>query len=90
LSEKQYIKIRVSFGLATVFQQASGTKTSYDRIQGHIFKNIKCISSQMTHDELGWQEIETWGVYIIDQLIFFATREQAGDEYLQLACLFFE
>lgn len=51
---------------------------------------LKAHSNVSNSTEDQWTELLSSSVYIVDQLIYFATREHAGESYLQLACLFFE
>ncbi|KAI9329352.1 hypothetical protein BDR26DRAFT_729799 [Obelidium mucronatum] len=96
-SEKYWIVIKLSFGHLTQFQVATGSRHSYIVLEGQIIRLLREINANDTvfnvlvdvsTEANNAAEIYFRYMHIVEDLIYFGTREQAAD-YLQLAGLLF-
>ncbi|ORY49611.1 hypothetical protein BCR33DRAFT_713934 [Rhizoclosmatium globosum] len=100
-SEKYWIVLKLSFGHLNHFQVATGSRHSYIVLEGQIIRLLREIHANdsvfnvlvdvSTEANVGNEkaaEIYFRYMHIVEDLIYFGTREQATD-YLQLAGLLF-
>lgn len=93
--------MRLSLGYLSAFQTGSGSKVSYNILESHTVRLIRDIHANAPFvfaspevssngDKAMVDTLSFQYLYIVDQLIFYGTREQAGENYLQLANLLFK
>ncbi|KAJ3076202.1 hypothetical protein HDU98_005086 [Podochytrium sp. JEL0797] len=102
-SEKYWVVLKLSFGHLTQFQVATGSRHSYIVLEGQIIRllreinanesvfNVLVDASTEANNHQGNEkaaELYFRYMHIVEDLIYFGTREQAAD-YLQLAGLLF-
>ncbi|KAI9361647.1 hypothetical protein DFJ73DRAFT_956941 [Zopfochytrium polystomum] len=94
-SEKWRIMIKFSCGRLAEFQSASGYRYSFRVLEDKIIKLLRDLQStsrttvENPNSDSPSSIQFTLYSHVVDDLIHFATREQAGENYLQLACLLF-
>ncbi|KND01233.1 uncharacterized protein SPPG_04324 [Spizellomyces punctatus DAOM BR117] len=102
--ERRFIVLKLSLGYLTEFQSASGSRYSYGALEHHIVRLLKEFDSfpdligesesafQMTHPEIVMDKTSEAFfrfTYIVDQLVYYGTREHAAENYAHLAQLLF-
>ncbi|KAI8840409.1 hypothetical protein BJ741DRAFT_706290 [Chytriomyces cf. hyalinus JEL632] len=100
-SEKFWIVLKLSLGHLNHFQVATGSRHSYLALEGHIVRLLREINANpsvfnvlvdiSTEANVGNEkaaEVYFRYLHIVEDLIYFGTREQASD-YVQLAALLF-
>lgn len=92
-SEKRFIIVKLSFGYHYYFQLATCSRASFFALEGYVIRLIRDIDSLdiFRFDALLEERDELFFIfrYTCDQLVFYGTREYAGEVYLQLANLLF-
>ncbi|KAJ3290798.1 hypothetical protein HK104_006518 [Borealophlyctis nickersoniae] len=104
-TEKHFISLRLSFGHLTQFHTASGSRRSHGLLESEIVKLLREMdasplvllilpdpnSDNLESKKLSDKSSELYFkyTYIVDQLIYYGTREHAAEPYLQLANLLF-
>ncbi|CAG8756053.1 13082_t:CDS:2, partial [Funneliformis caledonium] len=98
-SENYWVPLRISFGHISSFQLASGYKSSYTysilenhtvRFLSNFNSNTQLFATAETNDEdkKKMVDLEFQYLYIVDQLVYYATIK-SGENWLQLASLLF-
>ncbi|KAI8917062.1 hypothetical protein DFJ77DRAFT_331406 [Powellomyces hirtus] len=96
--EKSFVVLKLSLGHMTDFQSASGSRHSYAAIESHIVKLLRDLDNHpeaLTESDssatLNMDASEPYFrfVYVVDQLIYYGTREHAAENYAHLAQLLF-
>ncbi|KAJ3175580.1 hypothetical protein HDU87_006077 [Geranomyces variabilis] len=95
--EKSFIVVKLSLGHMTEFQSASGSRHSYAAIESHIIKLLRDLDNHpenIQEDDVVTNNMDSSEpyfryVYVVDQLVYFGTREHAAENYAHLAQLLF-
>ncbi|PKC72861.1 hypothetical protein RhiirA1_411279 [Rhizophagus irregularis] len=97
-SENYWISLRMSFGYISKFQFASGYKSSYTYsvLENHTVRFLSNFNSNAqlfdlvedNEDKKKITDLEIQYLYIVDQLVYYATIK-SGENWFQLASLLF-
>ncbi|GES89175.1 hypothetical protein GLOIN_2v1769365 [Rhizophagus clarus] len=97
-SENYWISLRMSFGHISKFQFASGYKTSYTYsiLENHTVRFLSNFNNnarlfdlvENNEDKKKITDLEIQYLYIVDQLVYYATIK-SGENWFQLASLLF-
>jgi len=97
-TEKVWIVLKMSFGNIIDFQSSSVQKSSYNALECRIIRLLRDINRYIetikgtTKDlnaSVNASNLYFKYHYIVDQLIYYGTREHSGDESFRLAILLF-
>ncbi|KAJ3156718.1 hypothetical protein HDU86_003942 [Geranomyces michiganensis] len=95
--EKSFVVVKLSLGHMTEFQSASGSRHSYAAIESHIIKLLRDLDNHpeniqeedVVTNNMDSSEPYFRYVYVVDQLVYYGTREHAAENYAHLAQLLF-
>ncbi|ORY06684.1 hypothetical protein LY90DRAFT_678342 [Neocallimastix californiae] len=97
-TEKVWIVLKLSFGNIIDFQSSSVQKSSYKALECRIIRLLREINRYVESIKCSTKEVNSGSSianlyfkyhYIVDQLIYYGTREHSGDESFHLAILVF-
>ena len=97
-TEKVWIVLKMSFGNIIDFQSSSVQKSAYNALECRIIRLLREINRYIENNKGTVKDINssvnTTNLYfkyhyLVDQLVYYGTREHSGDESFRLAILLF-